>query len=155
MHNLKGLPCLLLLKSHLLGCRIIQLSMVCFRIKLLGTILIHHNLHHTIIRITLPHMACQHHLHLCLHRLQVHLHLIALKVFLQSPVEEFCSRYGLESEIEQALARMKFWPGPTLSSLTESDWKEVGLAKLQYARVVDANNQYRDKSFTAWQVWSI
>jgi hypothetical protein len=40
---------------------------------------------------------------------------------------------------------MKFRPGQTLHFLTEQDWKDAGLTKLQYSRIVDANNLYRDE----------
>jgi hypothetical protein len=60
------------------------------------------------------------------------------------PVADFCERYDLEAEVEQALDRMRFRPGQTLSDLTEQDWKDGGLTRMQSVRVVKVNNQYRD-----------
>jgi hypothetical protein len=60
------------------------------------------------------------------------------------PIAVFCERYDLEAEIEQALEKMRFRPGQSLSALTERDWNDGGLTRMQSLQVVEANSQYRD-----------
>jgi hypothetical protein len=59
------------------------------------------------------------------------------------PLEDFCAQYGLSDRIRAALEDIQFAPGDDLSSVTDVEWTEVGLARLAVNRVKNANKIFR------------
>ena len=58
-------------------------------------------------------------------------------------LDKWCRQMGLGKNEQSGLERLHFRVGDDLSTLPEEDWKEAGLQRLEWARILKANRRFR------------